>query len=165
MRIPVTVRAIAVASSISCAVAAPAGAQAAPISESHNAAVLELMDAMHVEDGIASSMGMMMDMMIESNPQLETLRPVFETFFNKYFTWAEMQDDFALLYASNFTEPEVQDLLAFYRTPTGMKAAVTMPALMEESGMIGERQVEAHLPELEQMIMDHMARQSFPQVN
>jgi hypothetical protein len=165
MRIPLTVRTIVFASIVSCGFAAPVQAQAAAVSESHNAAVLELMRAMRVEDGISTSMGIMMDAMIMSNPQLETLRPVFETFFNRYFTWAEMEDDFALLYATNFTESEIQDLLAFYRTPTGMKAAVTMPALMEESGLIGERQVEAHLPELEQMIMDYMARQTLPQVN
>jgi hypothetical protein len=165
MPIPTTFRAVVLATGMWCATGDLVRAQAAPITDSHHASVIELMRAMRVEDGIASSMSIMMDSMIESNPQLETLRPVFEEFFGRYFAWAEMEDDFALLYATNFTEREVQEMLAFYRTPTGMKAAATIPQLMQEGSLIGERQVEAHLPELEQMIMDHMARQSFPQVN
>jgi hypothetical protein len=136
-----------------------------PISDSHRAAVVELMDLIGIEGSIKSSMGMMMDVMMQSNPQMEALRPVMESFFGKYFTWEELQDDFVVLYATNFNEAEVGDLLAFYRTPTGRKAAVTVPALMEQGGLIGQRQVEEHLPELEQMIQDFIARSSLPQVN
>jgi hypothetical protein len=148
-----------------CGPASRVAAQAPPISEAHNQATLELLDAMGLETSIAQSMGTMMDMMMGANPQLEAVRPVFDTFFAKYFSWTELRDDFALLYASNFTESEILDLLTFYRTPTGAKAAVMLPTLMEQGGLIGERQVQEHLPELEQMIMDHLRLQSLPTVN
>ena len=160
-----TTRALMFLLLIACGSDAQLEAQAPAISESHTQVTLELLDAMGLERSIAQSMGAMMDMMMGANPQLEAVRPAFDTFFAKYFSWAELRDDFALLYATNFTETEIQDLLTFYRTPTGSKAAVMLPTLMEQGGLIGERQVEEHLPELEQMIMDHLRLQGLPTIN
>lgn len=39
----------------------------------------------------------------------------------------------ATAYASHFTEAELQELLAFYRTPVGKKLVTELPAVLEES--------------------------------
>jgi uncharacterized protein len=42
------------------------------------------------------------------------------------------------VYEKHFSPAEIDDLLAFYRTPTGRKAIAVMPAVMNESIAIGQ---------------------------
>jgi len=44
----------------------------------------------------------------------------------------EVLDQFARAYAAPFTEPELKDLLAFYKTPLGQKFTREEPAAIEE---------------------------------
>jgi len=43
------------------------------------------------------------------------------------------------LYDRHFTESELDDLMAFYSTPTGRKTLVAVPALMQESMAVGQK--------------------------
>jgi hypothetical protein len=52
------------------------------------------------------------------------------------------------VYARNFTAPELRDIVAFYKTPTGAKALHTMPKVMGEvMAQLGPR-VQAFQQEL-----------------
>ena len=42
------------------------------------------------------------------------------------------------LYVKEFTEDELKELLAFWRTPTGQKAMKTLPSIMQQGGAIGQ---------------------------
>lgn len=44
----------------------------------------------------------------------------------------ELTNEVARLYATHFTEPELKDLLAFYKTPVGTKFIVEQPKIAEE---------------------------------
>jgi uncharacterized protein len=46
---------------------------------------------------------------------------------------AEAMQDAAPIYARHFTEQELRDILAFYRTPTGVKALQRLPQVLAES--------------------------------
>jgi hypothetical protein len=46
---------------------------------------------------------------------------------------SEPLDEMAKLYASRFTEQELKDALAFYKTPLGKKIIVEEPAVLEQS--------------------------------
>jgi len=46
---------------------------------------------------------------------------------------AELFTEVARLYALRFTEPELKDVLAFYKTPLGRKVIVEEPKVFEES--------------------------------
>lgn len=43
------------------------------------------------------------------------------------------------LYTKYYTEKEIEDLTAFYKSPTGKKMVETMPDLMKESMAIGQK--------------------------
>jgi uncharacterized protein len=46
----------------------------------------------------------------------------------------KIMDQVALvIYDKNFTEPELRDIIAFYKTPTGQKSLKNMPEVMRES--------------------------------
>ena len=133
---------------------APAGATAQDtlISDSHRAATLELLEAMHAQEGFEMGMAITTDLMARQLPQSEAARSAIDAFLAKYFTWTALQDKYVTLYASAFTESEVRDLLAFYRTPTGAKSADLMPIMARKGAELGQQEVMAHLPELLEML-------------
>jgi uncharacterized protein len=47
--------------------------------------------------------------------------------------FAEPTNNAAKLYAGKFTEPELKDILAFYKSPLGKKVVVQEPLIIEES--------------------------------
>ncbi len=51
----------------------------------------------------------------------------------------ELIDMMIPIYAKNFTHQEVEDLLAFYQSPVGMKTAELMPVLFQEFMAEGQR--------------------------
>ena len=46
---------------------------------------------------------------------------------------AEMQQEIARIYAEHFTEQELKDALAFYKTPLGQKLIVEEPKVLDDS--------------------------------
>ena len=45
--------------------------------------------------------------------------------------FAELTDEVARLYAANFTEQELKDILAFYKTTAGKKLLTTQPKIVD----------------------------------
>jgi hypothetical protein len=126
------------------------------------AAARELVEALNMQKVIDRSMETMLRLQVQQNPQLGQFADVMREFFGKYMTWAALRDSYAQIYADMFTEPELRDMLAFYRSPTGRKLADVTPDLMERGSDLGRDAVQAHLPELQQMIMARMQSQSAP---
>jgi len=50
----------------------------------------------------------------------------------------EFTDVLATVYAANFTAQELQDMTAFYRTPTGQKMLERLPTVMQQSMQLGQ---------------------------
>jgi hypothetical protein len=51
---------------------------------------------------------------------------------------AEMLNEVAKMYAARFTEAELKDVLAFYKSPVGQKIIVTEPAILVQSVAFAE---------------------------
>jgi hypothetical protein len=47
--------------------------------------------------------------------------------------FAELSDEMARLYATNFTEPELKAILVFYQSPAGKKLLAQQPAVVDAS--------------------------------
>ena len=75
--------------------------------------------------------------------QLAELRHEFERIQFEFAT--KVMEDAPALYARFFTAAELHELLAFYRTPVGVKAMRTMPQITAESLKL----VIARLPQLQ----------------
>jgi hypothetical protein len=52
---------------------------------------------------------------------------------------SEVAELIAQVYARNFTVSELHELQAFYQTPTGQKAVQTMPAIAQQSMLVGQQ--------------------------
>ena len=72
---------------------------------------------------------------LQTNPMLgKDLNEVAAKLHNEYGARsAELVNEVAKLYASRFTEQELKDTLAFYKSPLGRKLIVEEPAILDQS--------------------------------
>jgi uncharacterized protein len=52
---------------------------------------------------------------------------------------AQFADDIARIFADRYTEPELQDLIRFFKSPTGQKMVRTAPAMAQDTMAIGQK--------------------------
>lgn len=104
----------------------------------------------------------MMDVHAAQNPVLASMRDLLEDFYARHMGWEQMKPEMVRLYTATFTEPELRELTAFYRTEIGRKMSARMPEIMARSAEINQRIVMEHMPELTQKMMERM--QSDPEL-
>ena len=119
----------------------------------HSKAAEDLLVVMGLEKMTDDVMTQMLDMQIKSNPMLEGKKSVMQAFFKKYMSWSALKDDYVKIYQSEFTENEIKDMIAFYRTPTGKKLADKSGVLAMKGSQMGQQKVQEHITELQQMLM------------
>ena len=136
-------------------------AQTAPTtpSASHVAAAHDLLDAMKLRTTLVQMVNSMLDQQVAANPQIAPYKQIMSDFMKKHMSFDTLKPEFARLYAEEFTEPELKELAAFYRTPTGAKMANKLVVLTQKGAQIGQRRVQQHLPELQQAIMQAAQQQ------
>jgi hypothetical protein len=117
---------------------------------------LQLLEAMRMPEQIQASVAMAVATQTRLNPDLPGLQEVLREFLNRYVTWEAMKDEYAEIYAGAFTEEELREMAAFYRTPTGQKLARSSPQLTRMGAELGERILRAHAAELDQLLARHL---------
>jgi hypothetical protein len=75
---------------------------------------------------------------------------------NAKLGWKALEPDFINLYATTYTEEELDGILAFYKSPVGQKMLEKTPELMAKSTEITQQKMRELQPEMNQMIQDFM---------
>jgi uncharacterized protein len=81
---------------------------------------------------------------------------------NDKLGWKALEPDFINLYASTYTEEELDGILAFYRSPVGQKMLDKTPELMTKSTEITQQKMREVQPQLNQMVQDFMKSMAEP---
>jgi hypothetical protein len=79
-----------------------------------------------------------------------------------YVIDANMQsfkDELIPIYHNHFTHDEIRGLIDFYSTELGQKAIRTMPQMMQDGMVAGERWGQTLVPQVEQRIRDRFRRE------
>jgi len=139
---------------LTCAFAA--GAQAPQPTASQIAAVKELFQVMDLAKTTNEAVEVMYQAQVQANPALKQFEDVTRPFMAKYLSWTYLEPQMIQVYAEAYTEPELRELIAFYRTPIGKKTVVMMPKLMQKGAALGQKAVQDHLPELQAAIEKKM---------
>jgi hypothetical protein len=75
---------------------------------------------------------------------------------NKRLGWKALEPDFINLYASTYTEEELDGIIGFYKSPVGQKMLEKTPELMTKSTELTQQRMREVQPEFNQMIQDFM---------
>lgn len=113
-----------------------------------------LLRAMGLERTMMAGVAAMVDVQIRQNATLVPFRDVLLSWAERFLTWDAVAPQLIDLYAERFTEAELQDLIAFYQSPTGRKSLVELPVLTRQGAALGAELAKKHAPELERMIRE-----------
>jgi hypothetical protein len=125
-------------------------------SKSHRAKVKELFALMDMERVLDAAVTESMAAQERANPALGQFRDIMLDFMRQYMSWKSLERGFVDDYMETFSEAEIDDMVAFYRTPTGAKAISAVPSLLKRGSERGMTQVEKHLPELQKRIQERV---------
>jgi uncharacterized protein len=114
----------------------------------------ELLRTMNLERVTMAGMSAALEMQLQKNPALLPYRDVYLTWARKHLTWNAIGPKLAAVYAESFTESELRDLIAFYKTPTGQKALTEFPILYQKGAEVGQKVAKDHVEDLENMIRE-----------
>jgi uncharacterized protein len=120
--------------------------------DTHEAAVRELLQLMEIMNVTIEAADLMLDAQIKHNPQLAPYADILRSFVAKVLQEADIETSLVRLYKEAFSESEVRDMIAFYRTPTGKKAVSKIPELMQKGMSLGTEAAQNHSAELAEMI-------------
>lgn len=127
--------------------------------DSHTQAVNELMEVMNMKQQMEESAERMFALQAKQMPQIAQYKDIMLEFFNKYINWETIGEDVKQVYKNSFTEEEVRDLIAFFKTETGQKFTKQNPEINQKIAEISQSIVMQHQAELQGKIMEAMEDQ------
>jgi hypothetical protein len=119
---------------------------------SHRQAAEKILSIGGMEKALVQSIEQMLNIQIKQNPSLAPYREVMLKFLKKHMSYESLKDDIVAIYMEEFTEKELEEILAFYETPTGRKTIEKMPQLMAKGAQLGVLRVQQNIGELQEMI-------------
>jgi hypothetical protein len=127
--------------------------------QSHRRAAEELLQAMGMDKQLQSALDQTLALQIKAQPVLLPYRDVMRKFLGKHISYAALKDDLIKIYSDEFSETELRQITAFYKTPAGKKMVDKSPTLMGKSMQLGMQRVAKNQGELKQMIEDEAKKQ------
>lgn len=121
---------------------------------SHREAIETLLEIADMEEISRESLDQMAALHMQQDPRLGPYEDTLKKFYGKYMSWESLKEDFIAIYMEEFSEDEIRELIAFYKTPAGRKAIKKMPDLMARCARIGNRRVLDNMPEWNQMLQE-----------
>jgi len=129
--------------------------------QSHRAAAYELLDAAQAQkivEVMKAQVGQTMRRLV-ADPQLNAeQQAVVDKYVQKAveevgltMDWSRLKEEFATLYVSVYTEPELRELTAFYKSPLGQKMLDKMPQLVQQSMQLAQRHMQESIPRFQQL--------------
>lgn len=125
-----------------------------------SAAALKAAETMLLASGADKDFDQNMSAMIDEYAarvpaeKLQQFKKAMQLFVDKYCSWAVLKNDFSMIYAREFTEAELRQMVAFYASPTGKKLLEKRPLLFQTSALLGRKAFNEHRAEMEQMLQD-----------
>ncbi|ATG77045.1 DUF2059 domain-containing protein [Pseudoalteromonas sp. 1_2015MBL_MicDiv] len=119
----------------------------------------ELINVMNMDAMVDSMYGQVEGMMKGMSDQMG-VKPSEQAIFDKYYgdmttvlktemSWAKMQPMMISVYDKHFSEQEIADMLAFYKTDTGQKILEKMPVVMQESMQMSQSLMKDAMPKIQ----------------
>jgi uncharacterized protein len=70
--------------------------------------------------------------------------------------WSKLEPAITGVYRKNFSQKEIDDMLAFYQSPSGQSLISKMPEVMREGMQLGRDQMNGVVPQMQQITQQMM---------
>jgi uncharacterized protein len=72
-------------------------------------------------------------------------------------SWDALEPEYAKLYAEAYTEQQLDDIIAFYKSPTGQAMVEKNPILIKKANAIAQQRIADVAPQLQKLMQDFRA--------
>ncbi len=120
--------------------------------DTHRQAAEKLLYVADMEKALEESIEQMLNIQLKQKPSLAPYKEIMLRFLKKHMGFQSLKEDIVAIYIEEFTEKELNEIIAFYETPTGRKTIEKMPKLMAKGAQLGVSRVQQNIGELQQMI-------------
>ena len=120
-------------------------------------AAYKLFDEMNLKKAYNQAVSRATAALVQRGPRLAKVKEKILGFYKKHIGWDAVKDDLAKIYAKHYTVKELNEIVAFYKTPIGQKVLKTMPVIMQEGRRLGEEKMSKNISELQKIINDAIA--------
>ena len=110
---------------------------------------MELVAALHLESEYQSMINKTIDTMLSNDPSIKLYEDIVRSFIAKYMPWEAMKSEIAKMYAHDFNEEELRQLLEFYHSPVAQKMLTLNGQSMKTGRDLVFRALTAHKDEFE----------------
>lgn len=128
--------------------------------DSKEKAVEKLMKVMKVKENIDKSLDNVMSMQEKAFQNKPQVIAEIKKFYKKNIGWEAQKADIINIYKELFSEKEINNLIAFYETPTGKKMVELEPKIQEKLMKMTMARMQKAMPELQKIIMEALQKPS-----
>ena len=79
-------------------------------------------------------------------------------------SWSVLQPAFTDIYVKNFTEEQLNGIIAFYKSPAGLALLTTMPTVNNQISQFGNQKINDLKPQLKQLYDDFKKTDGSPAI-
>jgi hypothetical protein len=90
----------------------------------------------------------------EQQARLDEFQKKMFTLIETQISWKSLEPDYIEIYAKNFTDEQLDGIIAFYKSPAGVAMIEKLPTLTAEGMQLAQTRMTAIQPQLMQMIQD-----------
>ncbi|MEC8887477.1 MAG: DUF2059 domain-containing protein [Pseudomonadota bacterium] len=155
------------ATAMSIALFQPITAMAATATEASVKELLQVTESEQMLDQVSAQMDSIMSQSIQqvqkqqgeplTDAQVEVVHKYLKKIADvmaKGMTWSDLEPAMVKIYQDNFTQEDINGLIAFYKTPLGQKTIEKMPVVMQQSMAVGQNAMLKIMPELTEEMKD-----------
>jgi hypothetical protein len=125
----------------------------------HRQAVEKLFELIAMEQKIDESVTNILTMQLAQNPDLRAHETVVREFFERHIGWGSLVDPLTEMYLQAFSEQELNEMNAFYGSPTGRKVIEYLPELVQRRNQLAMQRLQENIGELQYEIEARQAKE------
>jgi len=122
--------------------------------EAERKAADELLEVSRFEKVMDDSIEAAVQMIKQMDPKMSSHEATIRKFYSKYMSAESLHKEVVDLYTELFTEKEIREITAFYKTKTGQKALEKLPEVMQRAMQIAQTHVMQNMGELQNILSE-----------
>jgi uncharacterized protein len=120
--------------------------------DSNAKAAEKLLNSLGMQKTLDAAVAQKVDNQIKQKLELSPYKDAMTRFYAKYMSYDNLKPDLIKMYTQTFSKQEMDEIAAFYDTPTGKKVVAKMPEIINKGVKLGADRAETNFGEMVTMI-------------
>jgi hypothetical protein len=120
--------------------------------DSHRQAVEKLFELTRMQEKIDASVNNVVALQLNQDPAMREHEALLRDYMERQIGWKGLKDPLIEMYMQAFTEQELNEINAFYSSPTGRKMVGQLPELIKRRDQFAMQRMQDNIGELREAI-------------